>query len=155
MMAQPEATRPDRTDARPIILALLTIVFFMGHLWYTHDVAYWLWELSGGIRKDGLLTVYGASPWAWTVPIHVPGGVMLYLGERLPCLMLNWLAMFLILGGSLAAGISLASTVIAVFRRDRPILGRFWWRLWMAVASWAWIPVPARMAWIYLWTVLY
>jgi hypothetical protein len=39
--------------------------------------------------------------------------------------------------------------------RDRPIMGRYYWRLWGILLGWGWILVPAEMSWIYQWTAAY
>ncbi len=56
---------------RELALMVGTAAFAAFHLlWYTRVVALWLWELTGGIQRDGRLTAYGASDWAWTVPVR-------------------------------------------------------------------------------------
>jgi hypothetical protein len=117
-------------------------------LWYTRVVAWWLWELSGGIRQEGRLTQFGASDWSWTVPLHLPAGLLFYAG-------LDLLALLLVPGGSLVAGFAASSLAVAVVCRERPLLGRGWWRLWLFLAGWAWAPVPAAVSLIYQWTVVY
>jgi hypothetical protein len=119
---------------RELALIVGTVAFAAFHpLWYTRVVALWLWELTGGIQRDGRVTVYGTSDWAWTVPLHLPPGSVLI--------------------GSLIAGFAAAELLLAW--RQRPVLGRRWWRLWLFLAGWAWVPVPATASWVYQWTVVY
>ena len=68
--------------------------------WYTHTVALRLWELTGGVQREGRLTLYGATDWAWTVPAHLPAGLLFSAG-------LGGLGL-LLLAGSLVAGLAAA-----------------------------------------------
>lgn len=144
---------------RPGILALFVAVITalglgaLHLLWYSRVVAYYLWEKSGGIvhcsNSNGTFgsTCFGAIDWAWTLPIHLPGGVFI-----------RWagpLCGVLIFGGSLAWGIAVAAILYSLGMRHPRPLGRRWWRLWVAICGLVWIPVPAQFAWIYAWTVLY
>lgn len=139
---------PMRSFSGAILLISGTIAFSALHLlWYTRVVAWWLWELSGGITEDGQLTAFGATDWAWTVPLHLPAGLFFRAGS---CLALPFL-----LGGTLTAGFVPASIATAILERGRPVLGRRWWRFWLLLAGWGWAPVPSTMSWIYQWTVVY
>jgi hypothetical protein len=122
-----------------------TLIHF---LWYTRVVAYWLWELSGGIRQEGRLTEFGASDWAWTVPLHLPAGLTFYVNG-------GPLGVLLLLIGSTAAGFAAATIIGGIASRRRPRLGRCGWRLGLFLAGWAWVPVPSAISWVYQWTVVY
>jgi hypothetical protein len=123
-----------------------TLFFALLHLvWYTRVVAYRLWELSGGIRQNGLLTEYGSSKWAWTVPLHVPAGLAGFDG----------IGLLLLFAGSIAAGFGIMAILEGIVSGRRAWLGSKHWRLWLFLAGWCWIPVPAVISWIYQWTVRY
>ncbi len=124
-----------------------TLTFAALHLlWYTRVVALRMWELSGGIHHEGQLTAYGTSDWAWTVPVHLPAGILFVVD-------LNALGFLLVVAGSLIAGFAAAELLLAF--RVRPALGCYRWRLWLFVAGWAWVPVSASASWVYQWTVAY
>ena len=126
-----------------------TLIFAILHLlWYVRVVAYRLWEISGGIRQYGQLTAYGTSSWAWTVPVHVPAGLSFYGG-------LYGIGLPLLFAGSLAAGYGVMACLAGIVSSERPRFGWKNWRLWLLLAGWAWIPVPAVISWIYQWTVIY
>jgi hypothetical protein len=126
-----------------------TIVLTALHLiWYTRVVAWWLWELTGGIRHDGIWTAFGTSDWAWTVPVHVPAGLLCSAD-------MGGLGIAALLGGSLAAGFAAACLVVPLWNRERYGVYSWCWRLGFFLASWLWVPVPARVSWIYQWTVVY
>jgi hypothetical protein len=72
--------------------------------------------------------------------IHVPAGPI---------------AIILLLAGSVTAARCVASFGTALFWRVRPLMGRYYWRLWGILLGWGWIMVPADMSWIYQWTVAY
>ncbi|MCE9560852.1 MAG: hypothetical protein K8U57_02245 [Planctomycetes bacterium] len=109
-------------------------------------VALRLWELTGGIQHDGQLTAYGTSDWAWTVPIHLPAGILFFVG-------LDVVGLLFVFAGSLVAGFAAVELLLAC--RVRPVLGYFRWRLWLFLAGWTWVPVPASASWVYQWTVAY
>ncbi len=125
-----------------------TVAFAVAHfLWYTRVVAYRLWEITGGIRHDGALTGYGGE-WAWTVPVHIPAGLLFWIEAGPFCLPL-------LLAGSVAAGFGAASLAASMTGGVKPRLGARAWRLWLFLAGWGWAPVPATLSWIYQWTVVY
>ena len=157
------ARPPARSALRLGTVIVLTPLLTCGHLWYTHDVAWKLWEAMGGIRKDCAWTHFGTSNFAPTVPIHLPAGVVFYIGIRLRGVdgfrdnhvPEGPIGILLLLAGSLAAGWLSAAFIASMLWRDRPLLGRRWWRLWAMLLCWGWIVVPAGMSWIYQWTVVY
>ena len=124
-----------------------TVAFAAVHLlWYARAVALWLWELTGGIHRDGRVTTYGTSEWAWTTPAHLPAGFFF----RTDC---GGLGLPLVFVGSLVAGFAAAELCLSV--RGRPALGTWRWRLWLFLAGWMWVPIPATASWVYQWTVVY
>lgn len=126
---------------RELALLVGTVAFAGVHLlWYSRVVALWLWELSGGIQREGKLAHYGTSDWAWTVPVHLSAGLG---GPGLP----------FVFAGSFVAGFAAIELLLAI--RRRPVLGPWQWRLWLFLVGWAWIPVPAPASWVYQWTVVY
>ncbi|MBN9120068.1 MAG: hypothetical protein J0I06_13040 [Planctomycetes bacterium] len=132
---------------RELALVVGTIVFAVVHfLWYSRVVAFRPWELSGGIQHEGRLTHYGTSDWAWTVPAHLPAGLSFSVGLGGP-------GILFLFAGSLAAGFAAAELLLAL--RGRSVLGRRRWRLWLFLAGWVWVPVPAPVSWVYQWTVVY
>ena len=137
-----------------MVMGAGTLFFALVHLmWYTRVVAYRLWELSGGIRQYGLLTGYGSSKWAWTVPLHVPAGLSFYAGVNYGAF--NGIGLLLLFAGSLAAGFGIMAILEGIVSGRRPWLGSKHRRLWLLLAGWCWIPVPAVISWIYQWTVRY
>ena len=127
---------------REQVLAAGTVAFSALHLvWSTRDVALWLWELTGGVRRYGRVEVYGTSDWAWTVSAHVPAGLAFHLGLGPP-------GIPLLFAGSVVAGFAAAGLLLAG-------RGRRGWRLWLFLGGWAWVPVPAPVSWVWQWTVAY
>ena len=134
---------------REALVAVGTVAFAVSHLlWYTRVVAYRLWEVTGGIRHDGALTVYGASEWAWTVPVQLPAGLLFWVGA-------GPVGLALLFAGSITAGFPAASLVASLTSEAKPRLGTRAWRIWLFLAGWGWVPVPATLSWVYQWTVVY
>jgi hypothetical protein len=145
------ADRPAAIDDHAAAVTFVTfgtMAFACLHfLWYSRVVAYWLWGLSGGIVEEGRLTHFGAADWAWTVPLHLPAGILFQMNAV-------GLGFLLILGGSLVAGFAAANLLVGFFG-ERQRLGFKQWRLWLFLGGWAWMPVPSTMSWVYQWTVVY
>jgi len=134
---------------RELLITLGTVVLAAIHLlWYTRVVAYRLWEASGGIQHHGEWTTLGASDWAWTVPTHLPAGVLFYSGFGPG-------GVLLLVAGSLMAGFGAAVFADGLMGGRPSRLSSRAWRLWLALAGWAWVPVPSQVSWIYQWTVVY
>jgi hypothetical protein len=132
---------------RPPALMCGTLVFAAVHLlWYTRVVALSLWDLKGGVQQDGRMTAYGASDWAWTVSVHLPAGLFFVTG-------LDGVGLLFLLAGSLVSGFAAAELILG--SRGSHVLDAWKWRLWLFLAGWAWVPVPAAASWVYQWTVLY
>jgi hypothetical protein len=170
---------------RYVSLFLLAIILTVAHLLYNWYFGYRLFELRGGVQKmrsgraqlDGIdrstangsvAVELGPNGWtssggidrAWTCPIYLPGCAIFKIGDRLhgprPAPQpYGQIGGFLILAGSLVAGWVVASLIVAVFGREKPVLGKYLWRLWLLLFAWGWVLVPAELSWVYQWTVIY
>ena len=154
--------RSPKSPARVATTIILTLLLIPTHVWYTFDVAYSLWELWGGIQRSGRMTSFGGTDLAPTVPLHVPGGFVFYTAIKakgLDAFRQNphggGFGVLLLLAGSIAAAFFATSLITAAVWRDRPIRGRYCWRLWEFLLGWGWILVPAEMSWVFQWTVVY
>ncbi|MGD1020586.1 MAG: hypothetical protein ABSA12_14830 [Verrucomicrobiia bacterium] len=142
---------------------LVTLAAIIGvcHLAYTSYIGYRLFELRGGIQQRSLNGWFERAPIskAWTCPVHLPGGLLFAMGEAArhgdhldPFDPIGGLA---VLAGSFFAGWATSSIIQSLLLRRRPALGRYLWRLWLAVFCWGWILVPVQMSFVYQWTVRY
>lgn len=119
---------------RDVMIVAGTVGLAAAHfLWHTPAVAYRLWEASAGIQTEGQVTAFGVTDRAWTVPAHLPAGVLFCVG-------LAPVGLLLTLAGSLAAGYGAASLAAELVGCGRPRLGTRAWRLWLTVAGWVWVP---------------
>jgi len=134
---------------RPALLFIGTIALGFLHLvCYTRVVPWRLWELTGGIREEGQLTHIGTSAWAWTVPFHLPAGLLFAVNA-------DFFGMVAVFTGSLAAGFAAARLIVDLCNRERHGVYMWYWRLGWFLAGWLWILVPSKISWIYHWTVVY
>jgi hypothetical protein len=146
-----------------VILLSLTVGLAVAHVFYYYFIGLRLFELRGGVRKmPNGWTEFGGTDRAWTIPIHLPGCVILKIEDKLDAAGLGYLryplAPIALLSGfapSPVAGWALASLIIAAFRRERPVLGRYLWRLWLVLFSWGWILVPSELSEVWQYTVRY
>jgi len=149
-------------------LLVLTVGLAFAHLLYNWYLGFRLFELRGGVQKmPNGWTRFGGIDWAWTSPVYLPGCVVFEVGDKLyrrnhprydspyPPQLYGGIGMSLILAGSLVAGGAVASLILAALHRQRPVLGRWLWRVWLAVLCWGWVLVPVEVSWVYRWTVIY
>ena len=156
-----EAESQTKPRPRYALLVILTLAFGFGHLLYGWYVAGRLFELRGGVQKEpNGWTRLGGIDKAWTSPVYLPACILFEIGDKLhgprpapqPYGCIGILLIFL---GSLVAGFAAASLAVAVIRRQRPVLGRYLWRLWLVLIGWGWVLVPVEFSWVYRWTVIY
>ncbi len=148
-----------RTGRLLVLAAGLTVA----HFYYDYSVGYRLFELRGGVRKmPNGWTNYGGVDRAWTIPTHLPFCVIARITDKLDAAGLAYLRWILapiglvsLLAPSPLAGWVLASLIMAVCRREKPLLGGYFWRLWLMLLSWGWILVPAELSHVWFYTVQY
>jgi hypothetical protein len=142
-------------------LFVFALVLAVAHFFYSWQLSGYLFELRGGVQKlPNGWTSFGGIDWAWTCPIYLPACTVFEVGDRLhgprPAPQpYGQIGMLLILVGSLVAGWIAASFVVAVSRRERPVLGKYLWRLWFLLIGWGWVLVPVEFSWVYRWTIIY
>jgi hypothetical protein len=140
-----------------ILILLLTLSLTFLHLVYAFKGGYYLYGLSGGITQHGKWTQFGGSPYAWTIPIQLPGSAVMAIGLNIghsPPLF-GALGLLLELSGSVATSYAMASVLAAFMMGKRPNLGRYGWKVTVIVLGLIWIPVPENFASIYMFTVAY
>jgi len=133
---------------RWLLFSVLTLVLTVVHVAYNHKFSYLLFKLEGGVTAEAKWTTYGGIDRTWENPVYLPGGVCMAIGG-------GPIALFLLLTGSFVAGGSLASLLWAIAAWEKPILGKYYWRLLMLFLSWGWVLVPVQYTWVYFWTVKY
>jgi len=142
-------------------IILLTLLLAVVHFLYNWQLGGYLFELRGGVQKmPNGWTSFGGIDRAWTSPIYLPGCTVLQIGDRLhgprsAPQAYGWIGIELILAGSVIAGWVAASLIVTAFRREKPILGKYLWRLWLFLFAWGWVLVPVECSWVYRWTVIY
>ncbi len=143
-----------RLTPRDLVALILAFPLTLVHLLYTWWVGYQLFKDAQD--SHGVWTVYGGFDWAWICPVHLPGSYVLALGMARPDMTAAGLpGTLLILAGSLFAGFALALLLAHAIGPRGSRLGSRYWRLWLCLLTWGWIPVPAIVAWVYFWTVYY
>jgi len=141
------ATPADGCGITLIAAPFLALAHFAAASWFSFVLFGW----AGGIETDGRWTRYGGIEYAWTNLAWLPGGLLLPLdgGLSVP-------GALLMLVGSGAAGLALASALAGWVAGSRPRFGRRGWRLWLAVVLWGvWVPVPVASTITYWHTVAY
>jgi len=142
-------------------IILLSVVLFVVHVFYNWAVAYWLFEVSGGVRKlPSGWTEFGGIDYGWTTPLYIPGCLVFNLGQRLHGLRsaaqpYGVIGLVLLLCGSIVSSWSLASVLLAAVLRKKELMGARYYRLMLTIAGWAWIYLPINLTWVYQWTVIY
>src|SRR5207253_3055338 len=99
-----------RLKRTAVALSLLVSALLLGaiHLFvYSLWVSLYLYRLAGGIAHDGGWTRYGGAPFAWTIPLQLPGTFLLSFENLDPSA--YTIANVLVLAASVAVGYSAAS----------------------------------------------
>ena len=144
-----------------IVLIILTVFLFLGHLLYNWTVAYRLFEMSGGVSVSSSgWTYYGGIDHAWTTPLYIPGCLIFDLDQKLhglhPVIQpYGVIGILLIFCASIVSSWAMASVLLAAVLRKKQLLGIYFYRLILAVAGWAWVYVPIEWTWVYQWTMIY
>ena len=136
------------------LLVLVTAPLLGGvHLLYCTAVGLYLYQLARGVTQSGRWTRYGGAPFAWTIPLELPGTVLLS-SDKFGSLA-DSVAKAFIVAASLVTGYSAASLAVSfILKRKRP-LPYLDWRMFTLVLGIVWIPVPETLAFVYYFTVKY
>ena len=120
---------------------------------YSLYVSLYLYQLAGGITHIGGWTQYGGAPFAWTIPLQLPGTLLLSR-ERLDPSVYT-IANVLVLAASITVGYCAASLAASfIWKERRPPL-YLDWRVLTIILGIIWIPVPEALAFVYYHTVKY
>jgi hypothetical protein len=134
----------DRPTGTAPVTILLAFVLMPCHAFYCWGIGLLLFGLWGGIRQSGAWTQYGGVDYAWTNLPWFPGPV------------LGGSGLLLMLIGSIASAYVLSSAIARALYRERPIFGRYRWRLSAILIGWVIrFPVPVKLAAVYWWSVAY
>jgi len=136
-----------------VIIPLL----FIGHLAYELFVGHLLFKLAGGIREypDGRWTELGGISWAFETPLYVPGSYLMAKSNIGPCMWDGgpW-DLFLILAATTITAIFTGQLIFKTVNKDSDKFGKYYWRLFIVLLGWVFIPVPVEMTLTYEFTVL-
>jgi hypothetical protein len=140
-----------------LIVSLTVIIAFL-HFLYAWAGGLYLYKQSGGITQHGKWTRFGGAPYAWTIPIYLPGCAILIADENANGRhSQRWggLGVLVLLLGSFITSYAIASSGVALVWRENSPWGRCRWRLIIIFLGLIWIPVPEWLAWVYQYTVIY
>lgn len=129
-----------------------TIILAMLHVLYEWWVSLRLFALAGGLTDlPNGWTEYGTSNYAWTIPISLPGTVLLDIGNQ----DLGPLAMLLIFAASIVTAYAMVSACRKLLQARDFALGRYKWEIAILILGLIWIPVPEHLAFVYYYTVAF
>jgi hypothetical protein len=123
-----------------------TCIFGFLHFLYSGQVGIVLYRAAGGIRTAGAWTEYGGAPFAWAIPLELPGTFLLHVGAEA-------LGALLVPSASVVAGYSFAALLVDRLARHRWVCGRYYWRVVVLVLALTWVPVRENYAWVFYHTV--
>jgi len=145
--------RLKRTAAALIVLVSAPLLGAIHLFVYSVPVSLYLYQIAGGITQVGRWTQYGGAPFAWTIPLQLPG-ILLLSREKLGPSVYT-IANVLVLAASIAFGYSVASLAASfILKEERPPL-YLDWRVLVIILGTIWIPVPETLAFVYYHTVKY
>ncbi|MFO1107571.1 MAG: hypothetical protein U1E61_00150 [Bradyrhizobium sp.] len=144
-----------RSKSKVAMLLVLVSAPLLGavHLFfYSWPISLYLYELAGGIAHSGGWTRYGGAHFAWTIPLQLPGTLLLSWGK------VQWtdvIGNFLVLAASIGVGYSVASLVAGLVLKKKAPPPYLDWRVLIIILGMIWVPVPETLAFVYYPTVKY
>lgn len=130
---------------------------FIGHLAYELFVGHLLFKLAGGIREypDGRWTELGGISWAFETPLYAPGSYLMAKSNIGPCMWDGspWGLLLIIIATTLTAIVT-GQLIFKAVNKDNDKFGKYYWRLFIVLLGWVFIPVPVEMTLTYEFTVL-
>ena len=136
--------------SRSRFIAAITItgaaIFAFLHFLYSCEVGLMLYRAAGGIRPVGTWTEFGGAPFAWAIPLELPGTLLLRIG-------IEPIGALLVLFSSAVAGYAFAALLVDRFVQHRWVFGRWCWRVSVLVLALSWVPVQESYAWVFYHTV--
>jgi len=108
------------------------------------------------VKQSNGWTRYGGSPYAWTIPLELPGTLLMRIGQTFHSVsILGIFGMITVLSASVITAYAVASCLFAAFSGKRLIWGPYHWRLVVIFLGLIWIPIREDWAEVYQYTVLY
>ena len=142
---------------KPTVVKLFVLVsaplLTVAHLFYSWAVSLYLYRLAGGVAYSGGWTKFGGAAFAWTIPLQLPGTLLLSCEKPVVSSVIT--AKALVLAASIGVGYSVASLATSLILKDglaRPYAD---WRVLTIILGMIWIPVPETLAFVYYYTVKY
>jgi hypothetical protein len=139
----------------------LTVALAIAHFFYSWWFSMRFYELSGGIHKlPSGWTEFGGASYAWSIPLELPGAVMLRVCQLHTVSACNGtlvgeLSMLLLLLASVVTAYFVASVLVALVTRRQISWGRWYWRAVVIILGLAWIPVREDFAPVFQYTVVF
>jgi hypothetical protein len=157
---QPAAGLPglrQRPIATAFLVSVLTCLLAGLHLFfYSRLIGLVLYRLAGGIHLlESGWTRYGGAPFAWTIPLELPGTFLLASSPPLTPNIAGMAGVILVIVASLATAYSFASILGGLIRGKGFCWRRFGWKGLVIALGMIWIPVPEQWALVYYYTVKY
>jgi hypothetical protein len=126
----------------PLVLPVL----FVAHCAYVFGVTMALISIDVALHGERYL-----PPVGWNVPVYLPGSLIYHVGRQelgfypYPQPYSKVALVMWVLGSAVAAW-----SLFDVLRRRmlgvRRVFGRYRWRLWLLLITWAWLPVPSEIS---------
>lgn len=137
-----------------LLVSVLTCFLASAHFFlYCPLVSLALYRLAGGITPAGGWTRFGGAPFAWTIPLQLPGTLLQSIEG--PGTATAVVGLMLLIAASLGTAYCVSSVLGGWIRGEGFRCGRFGWKGLMIVLGMIWIPVPEQWALIYYFTVKY
>lgn len=132
----------------------------VAHFLYSASLSLFLYRLVGGIRKNGEWTEMGGAPFAWTIPLQLPGTALLRFtqhahGNHVQDGFTFVGALLLFLAPPILFAYCTLAVLMDLLQLRRLCWGRWYWRAAVIVLALVWIPVPEEWAAVYQYTVVY
>ncbi len=140
-----------------VVMVPLAVAYFI----YSFELSMYLYQRTGGITSQANgWSHFGGAPYAWTIPLELPGTILLRMTQHAHGNHVQNGATFF--GAILAFFMPPLLTAYCISRmlvdsiwRRRFCWGRWYWRAVVIVLGLSWIPVGEEWAFVYQYTVVY
>ncbi len=140
----------------------LVALFAAAHFAYDGYFGYLFYDWRGGVKDLGNGWVrFGGVPWTWENPVLVPAFALGDAVDKHPGMpgeariALGIVGAALFLGAIAISGWPPASLVRAWWKKEQPVCGKYYWRLWLLLLTWGWVLAPVEWTFVYQFTVRY
>lgn len=125
---------------------LLIPTIFVVHIIYNAIFDFILFEITNSIRGINYdWFSFGGYDWSFATPLYALGTYLIYDSHIIGCIWDGGWGLPLHIVASAFTAIVTAAIIQKYFNNENNIFGKYYWRLFLVIPCWIFIPVPLQM----------